>query len=135
MGEAKRRAKLDPNFGQRYPAQEQNWIFDSANDEIVVGNLNDCLSIAGITNTDNYRNQYIDLLTKKNLNPTEKFALSTSLQLDRRVVDDQQYQILFEQAVQTGSIFVVFSDDYPDECCHHIYYNQDRAQMFRNQGY
>jgi hypothetical protein len=63
MGEAKRRQKLDPHFGHNYPPQEDNWIFTSANDEIAVNNLNQCLFMAGVTSTDNYQPLTDDNLT------------------------------------------------------------------------
>ena len=64
MGEAKRRQKLDPNYGHNYPPQEDNWIF-------------------------------------------------TSALLSHVAIDNQQYQLLFAQAVKTGSVFVVVDDDDP----------------------
>lgn len=78
MGEAKRRAKLNHNFGQKYPAKDLNWIFSSASDEIVIGSLNECLLVAGVTNTNDCQNQYINPLTSGNLDLQEKLELLTS---------------------------------------------------------
>ncbi len=39
MGEAKRRKKLARNFGQNYPASEENWVFTSASEHMAIGNL------------------------------------------------------------------------------------------------
>ena len=135
MGEASRRAKLDPNFGQKYPAKDENWVFTSASDEVAIGSLKECLSMAGITTRDDYRDQYIKPLTEEHLSDRERSELVTSIYLDRRTVNDQQYQILFKQAVKTGSTSIVLDDDYPDECCHRICYNPERAEHFRNHGY
>jgi hypothetical protein len=135
MGEAKRRQKLDPNYGHNYPPQENNWIFTSASDEIAVNNLNQCLFMAGVTTTDHYQRQYSQPLTDNKLTEKEKSSLLTSALLSHVAIDNQQYQLLFAQAVKTGSVFVVFDDDDPDIFSHHICYDPRRAQFFRDQGY
>lgn len=146
MGEAKRRQKLDPNFGHNYPPQEDNWIFTSASDEIAVNNLNQCLFMAGVTSTDNYQPITDDNLTNghpqapplqggERVTEKEKFSLLANLSLSHVAIDNQQYQLLFAQAVKTGSVFVVFDADDPDIFSHHICYDPRRAQLFREQGY
>lgn len=135
MGEAKRRQKLDPNFGHNYPPQEDNWIFTSASDEIAVNNLNQCLFMAGVTSTNNYQRQYLQPFIDNNLTKKEKSSLLTSAFLSHVTIDNQQYQLLFAQAVKTGSVFVVFDADDPDIFSHHICYDPRRAQFFREHGY
>lgn len=130
MGEAKRRQQLDPHFGCNYPPHEDNWIFTSASDEIAVNNLDQCLSMAGVTSTDHYQP-----LTDGNLTEKEKSSLLANLYLSHVPIDNQQYQLLFAEAVKTGSVFVVFDDDDPDIFSHHICYDPRRAQFFCEYGY
>jgi hypothetical protein len=135
VGEAKRRQKLDPNFGQNYPSTEDNWVFTSADDQVAVGNLPQCLFMAGVTTTDDYHLKYLKPLSEGNLTLKEKSTLVSSLFLSQPTINNHQHQLLFHEAVKNGSVFVVFDEDDPDIFSHHICYNPRRAHFFREHGY
>lgn len=100
-----------------------------------MGNLNQCLFMAGVTTSDDYQHKYLKPLTEGNKSEKEKSHLLSSMYLSSLSIDNQQHQLLFAQAVETGSVFVVFDPDEPDVFSHHICYNPRRAQFFREHGY
>ncbi|MDJ0902777.1 MAG: hypothetical protein QNJ55_28645 [Xenococcus sp. MO_188.B8] len=164
MGEAKRRQKLDPHFGQNYPAGEENWVFTSASEHMAIGNLNDCLHMAGLTTTQHYKSTYIDPLLGDSLSEREKSNLMSALYLSRARVNDELYSYFFKKAVKEGEIYIdvninrderlnseeideleelsiyeeIDLDEEEDEdepFYNHIIYNPKRAQSFRENGF
>ena len=152
MGEAKRRKKLDPHFGQNYPALEENWVFTSASDQIAIGNLNDCLRMAGITTTPQYKSTYIDPLLDPSKSKLEKLDLLNALYLSRARIKDQLYKSLFEKAVREGEIYIDVNQnregkfdseeidieeelDEEEKLYEHIMYNPKRVRFFLENGY
>ncbi|MDJ0679947.1 MAG: hypothetical protein QNJ18_08815 [Xenococcaceae cyanobacterium MO_167.B52] len=127
MGEAARRKKLDPNYGQNYPASEENWICGSfPGAAMEVGNLEDCLFRAGITTKNKY------LKFKKHV--FEKLgAKSAPLFLSKICkvrVDDELYKTYFEKAVKKGEININIGEE-EEEFVKYIAYNIKEADEIR----
>lgn len=147
MGEAKRRKKLDPNFGQNYPASEENWVFTSASDDVSIGNLNDCLQMAGLTTKKQYKSTYVEPLFKDNLSEKKKSSLLDGLYLSQVKIDDELYHSFFKKAVRKGEIYIdinIRNTDIEEDWSgvedeeesgiveHHIVYSPKQAENFRN---
>ena len=146
MGEAKRRKKLDPNFGQNYPASEENWVFTTPSEHSAIGDLNACLQMAGLTTPEQYQSTYVDPLSEDSLSEDAKFLLIKDR--SRFSLSQELYQSFFDQAVRFGEVYIDINinqdqpsnleeldieedDDYEDEPFYnHIAYNPKIRSAF-----
>ena len=127
MGEAARRKKLDPNYGQKYRASEENWVFGSFPGDVGgIGNLEKCLFAAGITTKNNY------LKFKKHV--FERFgARNAPLFLEKICqvrVDNELYKTYFEEAVRKGEIYLNIGEE-EEELPKYIAYDPKEADEMR----
>ena len=125
-----------------YPANDENWVFTSASDQVAIGDLNDCLHMAGLTTTEQYKSTYVDPLLEGNLSEKEKSALVNEAYLGRVSIQDELYDKFFNKAVREGEIYIhknieknLDRNEESKISCNHIMYNPERAEHFRNYGF
>ena len=125
-----------------YPASEENWVFTSASDHVAIGDLNDCLHMAGLITKEQYKSIYIDPLLEGDLSETEKSSLVNAAYLGRVSIQDELYDNFFNKAVREGEIYIhknieknIDRNEESKISCNHIMYNPERAEHFRNYGF
>lgn len=126
--EAERELQLALN----YPANDENWVFTNALDHIAIGNLNDCLQMAGLTTKEKS-----DLVNEAYSSETE--------------IEDELYDTFFKKAINKGEIYIDVNinrntnieedqeemdlDEESEIFYNHIIYNPKRAECFRTNGF
>ena len=121
------------NKKTKYPADEENWIFTGCDENIALGTLPECLSMAGITSKAQYKKTYIDPLSSSNLSESKKQSLITNMYMDRVEINDSLYQKLYRKALKLGKIEIDLDSE--GWICHEIEYNSLRANFLRENGY
>ena len=121
------------NKESKYPANDENWIFIGCDENIALGTLPECLSMAGVTSKAEYKKTYIDPLKSENLSESEKQSLKTNMLMDRVEIDDKLYQKLYKKAIKLGKIEIFLDSE--GWISHEIEYNLLRASKLREDGY
>ncbi|MEL6912572.1 MAG: hypothetical protein AAFO85_20620 [Cyanobacteria bacterium J06598_4] len=121
------------NKESKYPANDENWIFIGYDENIALGTLPECLSMAGVTSKAEYKKTYIDPLQSENLSESKKQSLRTNMFMDRVEIDDERYQELYEKAIKLGKIEIFLDSE--EWISHEIKYNLLRASQLRGEGY
>ncbi len=137
-----------------YPASEENWVFIQHNEQIAIGNLNDCLQMAGLMTKEEYTSTFVEPLLGDNLSNEKKSSLLSTLYIKQPTIRDSLYKNLFNKAVKSGQIYIevnvcgeiIMSESESDinkneelgESAiykHHIFYSPERAEHFREYGF
>ncbi|MDJ0592323.1 MAG: hypothetical protein QNJ72_20405 [Pleurocapsa sp. MO_226.B13] len=121
------------NKKPKYPANEKNWIFTGCDENIALGTLPECLSMAGVTSKAQYKKTYIDPLKSENLSESKKQSLRTNMCMERVEINDSLYQKLYRKALRLGKIEIDL--DSSGWVSHEIEYNLLRANLLRENGY
>ena len=121
------------NKKPKYPANEKNWIFTGCDENIALGTLPECLSMAGVTSKAQYQKTYIDPLKSEHLSETKKQSLITNMCMDRVEINDSLYQKLYRKALKLGKIEIDLDSE--GWVSHEIEYNQRHANLLRENGY
>ena len=121
------------NKKPKYPANEKNWIFTGCDENIALGTLPECLSMAGVTSLAQYKKTYIDPLKSENLSESKKQSLRTNMCMERVEINDSLYQKLYRKALRLGKIEIDLDSE--GWVSHEIEYNLLRANLLRENGY